>query len=63
MGRLTDEDRRDLEQLAAGAFKYNAIQHARLAYVCDSILREQGIDTAGATVDDLAAHAKRVLAM
>jgi hypothetical protein len=52
----------ELSEFARGAKKYNASQRARLAYVVEGILRDRGLETAGADDDALVALAKAELA-
>jgi len=59
---ISTEDRHDLEQFIRGAFKYNTMQRARLAYVVSAILRECGVDTASADDGALVALARALLA-
>jgi hypothetical protein len=52
----------ELAEFARGAKKYNALQRARLAYVVEGILRDRGLETAGADDDALVALARAELA-
>lgn len=52
----------ELAEFARGAKKYNTIQRARLAYAIEGILRDRGLETAGADDDALVALARAELA-
>lgn len=57
-----DVENAELVEFVRGAKKYNAIQRARLAYLVEGILRDRGLETAGADDDALVALAKAELA-
>lgn len=58
---MSPEDRKALEDFVQGAFRYNLMKRARLAYVVEGILHELGYAVRGMDFDAFVATARHEL--